>query len=193
MATKKHSLNYDNIGGSTRVKITTGADIAHLGELDLKKWTVLSCPTTGLNIDEKSLKYVDTDNDGRIRVTDVIATAQWLTAVLNDTEALINATDSIDIEQFNQENTDGKKLYNSAKQILVNLGKEGTVISLSDTKDISAIFAKTRFNGDGIITEQTAENDDEKATISAIINTVGNMTDRSGEKGVNAELIEKFY
>ena len=193
MATKKHSWNYDNIGGSTRVKITTGADIAHLGELDLKKWTVLSCPTTGLNIDEKSLKYVDTDNDGRIRVTDVIATAQWLTAVLNDTEALINATDSIDIEQFNQENTDGKKLYNSAKQILVNLGKEGTVISLSDTKDISAIFAKTRFNGDGIITEQTAENDDEKAAISAIINTVGNMTDRSGEKGVNAELIEKFY
>ena len=193
MATKKHSWNYDNIGGSTRVKITTGADIARLGELDLKKWTVLSCPTTGLNIDEKSLKYIDTDNDGRIRVTDVIATAQWLTAVLNDADALIKATDSIDIKQFNQENADGKKLYNSAKQILVNLGKEGTKISLSDTKDITAIFSKTRFNGDSIITEQTAENAEEKAAIAAIINTVGSITDRSGEKGVNAELIEKFY
>ena len=193
MATKKHSWNYDNIGGSTRVKITTGADIARLGELDLKKWTVLSCPTTGLNIDEKSLKYIDTDNDGRIRVTDVIATAQWLTAVLNDADALIKATDSIDIKQFNQENADGKKLYNSAKQILVNLGKEGTKISLSDTKDITAIFSKTRFNGDSIITEQTAENAEEKAAIAAIINTFGSITDRSGEKGVNAELIEKFY
>ena len=193
MATKKHSWNYDNIGGSTRVKITTGADIARLGELDLKKWTVLSCPTTGLNIDEKSLKYIDTDNDGRIRVTDVIATAQWLTAVLNDADALIKATDSIDIEQFNQDSADGKRLYNSAKQILVNLGKEGKVISLGDTKDITAIFSKTRFNGDGIITEQTAENAEEKAAIAAIISTVGSMTDRSGEKGVNAELIEKFY
>ncbi len=193
MATKKHSWNYDNVGGSTRVKITTGADIAHLGELDLKKWTVLSCPTTGLDIDDKSLKYIDADSDGRIRVNDIIATSQWLIAVIKDADLLLKGADSIDVEQFNQENADGQKLYNSAKQILVNLGKEGSVISLADTKDITAIFAKTRFNGDGIITEQTPEDAEVAAVISAIINTVGSVVDRSGVNGVNAELIEKFY
>ncbi len=193
MATKKHSWSYDNVGGSTRVKITTGADIAHLAELDLKKWTVLSCPTAGLDIDDKSLKYIDTDSDGRIRVNDVIATSQWLTSVVNDADLLIKGADSIDVESFNQENADGKTLYNSAKQILVNLGKEGSVISLADTKDISAIFAKTRFNGDGIITAQTPENDGEKAVVEAIVNSLGGVMDRSGENGVNAELIEKFY
>ena len=193
MATKKHSWSYDNIGGSTRVRISTGADIAHLGELDLKKWTVLSCPTTGLDIDEKSLKYVDTDNDGRIRVSDVIATSQWLTAVIKDANLLLKGSDSIDIECFNQENADGKTLYNSAKQILINLGKEGTEISLADTKDNAAIFAKTRFNGDGVITEQTPEDADEKAAVAAIVSTVGSVADRSGDNGVNAELIEKFY
>ena len=66
--TKKHQWNYENIGGSTRVKITTGADIAHLDELDPKMWTVLSCPSTGLEIEDSSLKHIDTDNDGRIRV-----------------------------------------------------------------------------------------------------------------------------
>ena len=193
MATKKHSWNYDNVGGSTRVKITTGADIAHLGELDLKKWTVLSCPTTGLDIDDKSLKYIDADSDGRIRVNDIIATSQWLTAVIKDVDLLLKGADSIDVEQFNLENADGQKLYNSAKQILVNLGKEGSVISLADTKDITAIFAKTRFNGDGIITEQTPEDAEVAAVISAIINTVGSVADRSGANGVNVELIEKFY
>ena len=193
MATKKHSWNYENVGGYTRVKITTGVDIAHLAELDLKKWTVLSCPTAGLDIDEKSLKYVDTDNDGRIRVSDVISTSQWLTSVVKDTELLLKGADSIDVESFNQECADGKKLYNSAKQILVNLGKEGTVISLADTKDITAIFAKTRFNGDGIITAQTPDNDGEKAVVEAIVNSLGGVMDRSGENGVNAELIEKFY
>ena len=193
MATKKHSWNYDNVGGSTRVKITTGADIAHLGELDLKKWTVLSCPTTGLDIDDKSLKYIDADSDGRIRVNDIIATSQWLTAVIKDVDLLLKGADSIDVEQFNLENTDGLKLYNSAKQILVNLGKEGSVISLADTKDITAIFAKTRFNGDGVITEQTPEDAEVAAVISAIINTVGSVADRSGANGVNAEFIEKFY
>ena len=193
MATKKHSWNYDNIGGSTRVKITTGADIAHLGELDLKKWTVLSCPTTGLDIDDKSLKYMDVDNDGRIRVSDVIATSKWLTSVVKDTDLLLKGADCIDVELFNKDNADGMKLYNSAKQILLNLGKDGSVISLAEMKDITAIFAKTRFNGDGVITEQTPEESEETALISTIINTVGSVADRSGANGVNAELIEKFY
>ena len=193
MATKKHSWSYENIGGSTRVKITKGSDIAHLSELDLKKWTVLSCPICGLDIDEKSLKYVDADNDGRIRVNDVIATSQWLVSVLNDADLLMKGADSIDVNSFNQDNADGKKLYNSAVQILANLGKEGTVISLADTNDNAAIFAKTRFNGDGVITEQTCESPEEKAVVAAVINILGGVEDRSGEKGVNAELVEKFY
>ena len=193
MATKKHSWSYDNVGGTTRVRIATGADIAHLAELDLKKWTVLSCPTAGLDIDEKSLKHIDADSDGRIRVNDVISTSQWLVSVVKDADLLVKGANEIDVECFNQENADGKRLYNSAKQILVNLGKEGSVISLADTKDISAIFAKTRFNGDGVITAQTSEVPEEQAVVAAIVNALGGVMDRSGESGVNAELIEKFY
>ncbi len=193
MATKKHAWNYENVGGSTRVKITTGADIAHLGELDPKKWTVLSCPSTGLEIDEKSLKYIDTDNDGRIRVNDIVTTAKWMTAAIKDADLLIKGADHIDIEQFNQEDANGKRLYNSAKQILANLGKEGTVISLAETKDSTAIFAKTAFNGDGIITDFTTADLDEKAAIAAAVKSLGGVADRCGELGVNAELIEKFY
>ncbi|MBQ2290423.1 MAG: hypothetical protein II249_07140 [Bacteroidaceae bacterium] len=193
MVAKKHSWNYENIGGSTRVKITSGADIAHLAELDVKKWTVLSCPTTGLDIDDKSLKYIDADGDGRIRVSDIISTSQWLTSVVKDVNMLVKGADNINVEQFNQDSADGKRLYNSAKQILVNLGKEGSVVSLADTKDTTAIFANTRFNGDGIITEQTADDEEEKAVIAAVVSTLGGVADRSGDSGVNAELIEKFY
>ena len=181
------------MGGSTRVKITTGADIAHLGELDPKKWTVLSCPSTGLEIDEKSLKYMDTDNDGRIRVNDIVATSQWMTAAIKNADLLIEGADSIDIEQFNQEDANGKRLYTSAKQILANLGKEGAVISLAETKDSTAIFAKTAFNGDGVITEYSTSDLDEKAAIAAAVASFGGVADRSGDKGVNAELIERFY
>ena len=193
MATKKHTWNYDNVGGSTRVKITTGDDIAHLGELDPKKWTVLSCPVTGLEIDEKSLKYMDTDADGRIRVNDVVTTAQWITSAIKDADLLLKGAGSIDIEQFNQEDANGKRLYNSSKQILANLGKESSVISLAETKDSTAIFAKTRFNGDGVITELTTDDLDEKAAIGAIVTSLGGIIDRSGDKGANTELIEKFY
>ena len=189
----KHSWSFENIGGSTRVKITTGADIAHLDELDPKMWTVLSCPAKGLEIDDKSLQYMDTDSDGKIRVNDIVATAKWITSAIKNADLLLKSDDHIDIEQLNQEDANGKKLYNSAKQILANLNKEGSVISLADTADSAAIFAKTRFNGDGIITELTTNDLDEKAAIAAAIATLGGVADRSGDNGVNAELIEKFY
>ena len=172
---------------------TREEDIAHLSELDPKMWTVLSCPVTGLEIDEKSLSFMDTDGDGKIRINDVIATSQWITGVLKNADLLLEGKDQIDLEELDLENECGKKLYNSAKQILVNLGKEGSVISLSDTTDGAAIFAKTRFNGDGVITEATAEDADHKAVIAAAVACLGGVADRSGAQGVNTDMLEAFY
>ena len=188
-----YKWTFNTVGGVARVKISSGADIAHLDELDPKMWTVLSCPVSGLEIDEKSLSYVDCDGDGKIRVNDVVATAKWLTGVLNNPDAILEGKDSFDIELFNKEDASGLKLYNSSKQILENLGKEGSVITIAEAADTAAIFAKTRFNGDGVITEISAEDPDEKAAIAAIVASFGGVLDRSGAMGVNADLIEKFY
>lgn len=190
---KKYKWHFVNIGGSARVRINSGEDIAHLADLDPKMWTVLSCPTTGLEIDDKSLKYMDCDGDGKLRVNDVIAVSQWITSVLKDNDLILKGADSIDINFINTEDANGKKLYSSAKQILENLGKEGNIISLADTDDITAIFAKTRFNGDGIITEASTDDAELKAAITTAIATLGSVTDRSGAQGINADLIESFY
>ena len=190
---KKYQWNFSNIGGSLRVKISTGADIAHLGELDPKMWTVLSCPTTGLEIPSKTLQYIDGDNDGIIRINDIVDTANWLVASIKDADLLLKEADVIDINAFNQENECGKKLYNSAKQILKNIGKEGTTLSIAEAGDGTAIYAKTRFNGDGVITPLSADDADEKEAIEAAVATLTGVADRSGDVGVNADIIEKFY
>lgn len=190
---KKYKWEFENIGGSLRVKIASGADIAHLPELDPKMWTVLSCPVKGLEIDEKSLAYIDADGDGKIRVSDVIKTASWMTEVLLDTDTLLKGADSIELGLINKDNASGAKLHASARQILTNLGREGETISLSDTADIAAIFAKTRFNGDGVITEASADDADDKAAVAAAVATMGGIADRSGVMGVNADTIEAFY
>ena len=193
MANKNYKWEFENIGGSSRVKIRSGADIAHLAELDPKMWTVLSCPVKGLEINEKSLAFMDTDSDGKIRINDVVATSQWMNEVLKNMDHLLEGSDRIDISAFNQESESGKKLYASARQILENLGKEGTEISLADTADVAAIFAKTRYNGDGVITEASVDEADDKAVIAAAVAALGGVADRSGVQGVNAEMIENFY
>lgn len=191
--TNGYKWNFENIGGTTRVKITTGDDLKHLGELDPKMWTVLSCPVKGLEIDEKSMMFMDLDSDGKIRISDIVGTSEWMTAALNNADLLLDGVDYINIDNINQNDSCGAKLYAAAKQILMNLGKSGNVITLADTADSASIFAKTHFNGDGVITELTADDPKDKAAIAAAVTTTGGSLDRSGKQGVNAEQIEEFY
>ncbi|MBR5664551.1 MAG: hypothetical protein IKX13_02235 [Bacteroidales bacterium] len=188
-----YDWKFVNVGGTTRVSIQSGADIAHLGELDQKMWTVLSCPVKGLEIDERTLQLMDSDADGKIRANEVVETAEWLTSVLNNPDDLLKQEDSLPLSAINQENEEGAKLFDSAKHILANLGKEGDAISVADTADRLAIFAKTRFNGDGVITEQTCEEEALKNLVAACMKAEGSTEDRSGEQGVNAEQLENFF
>lgn len=188
-----YNWKFTKVGGVTRVSIESGADIAHLDELDQKMWTVLSCPTTGLEFDEQTLKMLDTDNDGKIRVHEVVGAAKWVTSVLKNPDILIMPGDALPLSEINQDNEDGKKLYNSAKQILDNLGLQKDSISLADTSDSTKIFADTKLNGDGIITEKSTDDTELAGLIKTIGETTGTVVDRSGEPGINAEMIEGFY
>jgi len=190
---QKYKWQFENIGGCSRVKISSGQDIAHLDELDTKMWTVLSCPIKGLEIDEKSLKYMDFDADGKIRVNDVVGVSKWITGVLKNPDLLLEGKDTVSLEAINVETEEGLKLSKAAKQILANLGKEETNISLTDTADITAIFAKTRFNGDGVITPASSEDADEISAITSAVAKTGGTLDRSGVQGVTAPQIEQFY
>jgi hypothetical protein len=198
MKKKKNPDAYDwqfaSVGGAVRVQIRNGEDIRHLGELDRKLWTVLSCPAGGLEFDSATLKHIDTDADGNIRVDDVIATAQWLTRVIKDADTLLKGEDTIPFSNFNTEDADGARLLSSARQILANLKVEKDSISLAETSDNVKIFADTLFNGDGIITPASAGGDEALAKlITDIAACIGSATDRSGVEGVTADHVEAFY
>lgn len=189
----KYEWQYCSLGGAIRVKIGSGEDIAHLGELDQKLWTVLSCPVEGLEFDKQTLEYLDTEKDGKIMVNEVVQAAQWITSVIKDKDSILNGDSVLKLDNIDTSTEAGKGLYNSARQILKNLGIDKDEISLADASDSKAIFAGTKFNGDGVITVLSSPDDAQKQIITDIIATVGSVEDRCGEKGVNAELIEKFY
>ena len=188
-----YNWKYASVGGSVRVKLESGADIANLDKLDRKKWTVLSCPTTGLEFDTRTLALLDADGDGRIHVDEVIAASQWLTSVIKDPDLLLKGQSELKFTDFNTENEEGAKLEKSAKQILANLKIEKDGISLAETSDNEKIFAETQFNGDGIITEASADDEALKETIKNILATTAPAKDRSGADGITADQIEAFY
>ena len=132
----KHKWTYANIGGNTRVVIKNGKDIAHLGELDEKLWTVLACPVTGLEIADESLAVIDYNHDQKIHIQDVVHTAEWLCQVLVDADVLMAGSDSLSVEMIKDE---------TIKQVATTLAHDG-VVTLADVKAAIAgvqIEAKT--------------------------------------------------
>lgn len=193
----KSNGNYDwkfsTVGGVTRVNIESGQDILHLDELDRKLWTALSCPLKGMEIDEKTMTMLDTNCDGKIHIEEIVAASKWLTKVINDPELLLKREAFIPFTAFNTANEEGLHLFETSKQILENLGVEKDNISIADVSDSIAIFAKTRFNGDGIITENSADDEAMKVLIKNVIDSMGSVTDRSGDPGIDTDKIEAFY
>lgn len=189
----KYKWNFTTIGGVTRVCIDNGQAIAHLDELDQKLWTVLSCPVDGVILDKKTLSILDTNADGRIHVNEMVAAAKWLTKIINDPDLLLKKDNFIPLSAFNEDDVEGKQLKASAIQILKNLGLEKDSISINDTADSIAIFSKTQFNGDGVITDFSTDDAELKAVIADCISATGGTMDRSGDNGITADQLEQFY
>ncbi|MBQ6984228.1 MAG: phage holin family protein [Paludibacteraceae bacterium] len=119
----KYPWNFANVGNVTRVRISTGEDIRHLGELDKKMWTVLSCPVNGLEISADSLSQMDQDGDGKLRLKEVVATAEWLCATLKNPDTLLEQADSIALDNIADEGlrVTGERLSVNGKVALADV------------------------------------------------------------------------
>ena len=174
MGKDAYEWKFSTVGGVTRVNIETGADVAHLNELDQKLWTVLSCPVSGLEFDEKTLRLMDSNNDGRIRVGEVVAASQWLTKVLKDMNYLLEGKDCIDFSQVQADSDEGKEVLESAKLILKQLGAEKESISLADVAEYMAGYEEkckaeyTAANPDPFEPPYGDKSDDAEAAVNAL-------------------------
>jgi len=191
----QHVWQFSRVGGINRVNLYSGNDLLALEHLDQKLWTALSCPVSGLEIDDQTLKLIDADGDGRIRIPEVIAAVKWLAASLKDADDIIKGNTALSLSSINDSTDEGKQLLESAQQILSNLGKpDATELTVEETSDTTAIFANTYLNGDGVITEKAAEGDEATIKlINDIIACIGSSSDLSGSTGITAEHIEEFF
>lgn len=189
----EHDWNFSQIGGVSRVNITSGSDIAHLDELDRKLWTVLSCPAEGLELEQKSLSMVDEDGDGVIRVDDVLSAARWLTDVTDDPDTIVGGKDILPLSAINQRSAEGKSVYDAASLILTRNASGREHLSPADVSSFIDGFSKNPFNGDGVITQASVPQGPLSLTFRDIVSTMGGVRDAGGEDGADAASVRGFY
>ena len=192
---KNHKWTFFKAGGTLQPVIESGADIASIASLDNKLWSALSCPTRGIYFDTKTLDFIDTDADGRIRRDEVVSACDWTCSLLKNPNTLLKASESLELADIDDSTPAGKSMLSCAKEVLSDIGKaDANSISVADFSDRAKIFADTPFNADGVITTLSCGQDTELANIlSDIAKVCQTSKDRSGIDGINKDAIEKFF
>lgn len=188
-----HTWRFFRSSGFDQVVIDSVEDLQQLATLDKKLWTALACPTKGLELDPRMLSYIDADNDGRIRVPELLAAVEWTLARLATPEVLFSGN-SLVLAAINSEDAHGAKILAAGKQLLARLAKQDAdSVSKTDTDDLSKMFPASQPNGDGLIPAALAVDPDVAQAINDIIATLGSEVDRSGEAAISAEKIKQFF
>jgi hypothetical protein len=188
-----HRWKFVRVGGFDQVSLTTGADLVALGELDLKLWVALACPTKGLEFDARTLALIDTDGDGRIHAQELITAVEWAGSMLADVEVLARGTDALPLDAI-AKTSEGNLLRDTARALLRSLGKaDATAISVTESSHAVDAFAKQPFNGDGIVTPESTDDAALREAITDILACGPASTDKSGSPGVDAARVEAFF
>ena len=194
MISSKHTWKFFRAGGFDQVQLDSGADLLALDQLDQKLWVALSCPTRGIEFDNRTLDMIDADSDGQVRANEVLAAINWAGALLKNSELLVSGTDSLALGDIADDTEEGKQVLASALHILKSLGKpQATAISLADMADIEKFLAGLQFNGDGVVCAKQIDDSALSATVNDIAKTAGWLADMSGENGINQDIADKFF
>lgn len=189
-----HKWRFYRAGGLDQVRFETGDDIANLASLDPKLWVALACPVKGLEFDERTLSLIDTDKDSRVRVPEILGAVRFLKDHLRTLDTLMPGDTALALDAIDDSKPAGKAALASAKRILANLGKpDARAVAFDDIADPVKIFAGTKFNGDGIVIPESADDAATGAVIRDILATHGGLPDRSGVPGVDKAKADTFF
>ena len=189
-----HRWTFERVGGFDQPRITTGADLAAIAELDQKLWVALACPVAGLEMDERTLALIDSDHDGRVRAAELIAAIKWATGLLKDDEVLAKGADGLALDEIDDSTDEGKLVLRTAKELLERAGHAGSkTLAIADVKVAIEAFEKQAFNGDSILPADSASDETVKKAIEDVLACTKPETDKGGKPGVTKATVEAFF
>lgn len=189
-----HQWTFFRAGGVDQVRIQSGADLAHLGELDQKLWVALACPTRGTVFDERTLDLIDADDDGRIRAPELVAAAEWACARLQDPDWLVQPTAGLRRADLAERGPSGPALAAELAHLLARLDRtDDATLTLDDVQAQQKQLADWRFNGDGLISPAQADDPALAAVLQQAIATQGGAADAKGVASIGRSQAETFF
>jgi hypothetical protein len=186
MGEENHRFTFFRSGGVDQVVLRTGADLLAIEQLDPKLWVALSMPTRGLELDQRTLELLDTDHDGHIRASELLAGVALVRTALRDPELLLSGTASLRLADMRE-----GELLDAARQLLKARGLAGAdALELDQAEAAVKAQAGARLNGDGVVPPASAPDERLRKAIEELVGLFGGAVDKSGARGVDQATLE---
>jgi hypothetical protein len=170
-AAPAHKWRFFRSGGLDQAHVETAADLRSLASLDQKLWVALSCPVSGLQIDERTLALIDTDKDGHVRPPEVLAAVDWACARLKDPASILQGSPSLPLASISDPG-----LAEAARWVLSRAGKSGDDVLAQDAAAAEASLSQGALKGDGILRPEAAADEPTRQLIRDISSCLGHAT-----------------
>jgi len=189
----KCQMLFRKLGGRYQLMIDSPDVLKSICDLDEAFWMCTGAPVDSFTCDSVFLKYLDSDNNGRVRTDEVKSAIKWVLKVISDLKVLASDSLEFPLNAINTQNNAGKQLRLSAERILTNLGiQESQFIKLEHTQNRQKILSSGECNGDGVIPVAAVADKKLQNFINDIMRTIGDTTDASGQKGINSTHLDSF-
>lgn len=194
MMASSHTWKFFRAGGFDQAQIDSGADLLALKALDQKLWVALSCPTRGIEFDNKTLDLIDHDKDAHVHANEILSAIAWAGGLLKNSDLMVEGSPSLALADIDDSSEEGHQVLASAQYILKYLGKpDATEISLADLADVEKLVAGLDFNGDGLISVRQITDVKLRSTAEDIVKYQGSVADVNGEPSISQELSDSFF
>lgn len=185
-------MKFKRYGKAYQLVVNSAKDLPDVLKLDDSHWAVTSAPISAFTCDAQLLKYLDGDNNGRIRTDEMRAAVLWCLETLSDTQGMDQGIAAIDTRSIRKDSPDGASLLVTAGYVSEQMKSEAEVVTLEHVRTCMDELRMKPLNGDGILVPEAAQNAEIADYILAAIAATGGSPDLSGKTGVSAEQLATF-
>ncbi len=182
-------LVYRQYGGSLQVSIPSFEVLVEAVRIPETQWLATACPLEGLNCDPRFLAFVDTDNNGRIRVVEVRAAVEHTARMLKSYAGADAASDVLELGALSEE---GAKLREVAGLLLEPLKVEDKGrISLEQVRASEKALLEAGQNGEGIVAPAFLP-EPLRPLAERLMACFPEVKNRAGQAGVDLTMLQRF-
>jgi len=186
---------FQQFGRTHHLRIESAADLRRALKLDEALWVATSAPINTLHLDGIFLKFIDADEDGRVRAYEMSRAIEWATGVFANRAGLDEGRATLCSHDVNAEHPDGRRIVEAIGKMIARRDTEvgeDACVTLKQVRAIKHLEQERAVSEAGVVLPEATESEAIAFFLEDIMRTVGGEPHPSGRTGVTQAKLDAF-